>query len=190
MAREISSHEKAEQLMDLQENVPFDKVIELLDLQGDEKIIELGAQSGRLTLPLAKATKDRVMAVELDQELLEILEENARDQGLNNIDRMPSGIDYLNFPDNSFQRGLAAFAFHQTDDLDKATREIHRVINEQGKLVIVEWEQSEDEDGPPLDDRLPSEALKDKLQNTGFKVNSGSLSSNVYYIVADKVKEV
>ncbi|SDJ76073.1 class I SAM-dependent methyltransferase [Sediminibacillus albus] len=192
MAGELFSYQKAEKLLDPQreEVVPIDQVIELLNLHGDEKVIDLGAGNGYLTLPIAKATKDRVLAVDIQQEMLEILADRAAEQGLENVDRMPSGIDYLNFPDGSFQRGVASFVLYEVDELGKAITEIHRVISEDGRLLIVEWEKSGDEEGPVMDERLPKEVLMEKLNDAGFSVTSGSMNSNVYYIVAEKEKAV
>ena len=84
MAGKMFSHEKAEKLLDpkRQETVPVEEVIRLLDLNGDEKVIDLGAGNGYLTLPIAKATKDRVTAVDIQPEMLEMLAERAEKEGL------------------------------------------------------------------------------------------------------------
>ncbi|QTM99239.1 methyltransferase domain-containing protein [Sediminibacillus dalangtanensis] len=192
MAGELFSYQKADQLLnpEREEWVPIDQVIELLNLQGNEKVIDLGAGNGYLTIPIAEKTDDRVVAVDVQQEMLEQLADRAVDQGLENIDRMPSGIDYLNFPDNSFQRGVAAFVFYEVNELEQALQEIHRVISEDGRLLIIEWEKSNHEEGPPLDVRLPKEALQEKLENFGFSVTNGNLNSNIYYMVAEKVKHI
>ncbi|WP_053219850.1 class I SAM-dependent methyltransferase [Virgibacillus senegalensis] len=190
MAGELFSYQKAEQLLnpEREEVVPINQVVDLLDLHGNEKVIDLGAGNGYLTIPIAKKTEDRVVAVDIQQEMLEELADRAAEQGLENIDRMPSGIDYLNFPDNSFQRGVAAFVFYEVDQLENALKEIHRVISEEGRLLIMEWEKSGNEEGPPLDVRLPKEALQEKLENAGFSVSNGNLNTNVYYLIAEKEK--
>ncbi|WP_026570537.1 class I SAM-dependent methyltransferase [Sediminibacillus terrae] len=192
MAGELFSYQKADQLLnpEREELVPINQVIDLLGLQGNEKVIDLGAGNGYLTIPIAKQTDDRVVAVDVQEEMLVQLADRAVDQGLENIDRMPSGIDYLNFPDNSFQRGVAAFVFYEVDELEKALQEIHRVISEEGRLLIIEWEKSDHEEGPPMDVRLPKEALQEKLEKTGFNVEKGNLNSNIYYLVAEKEKQI
>ncbi|SDL79941.1 class I SAM-dependent methyltransferase [Sediminibacillus halophilus] len=192
MAGELFSYQKADQLLnpEREELVPIDQVIDLLNLQGNEKVIDLGAGNGYLTIPIAKKTDDRVVAVDIQQEMLEELADRAVEQGLENIDRMPSGIDYLNFPDNSFQRGVAAFVFYEVNELEQALQEIHRVISEEGRLLIIEWEKSNHEEGPPLDVRLPKEALQEKLESVGFSVSNGNLNSNIYYMVVEKVKHL
>ncbi|WP_371068441.1 class I SAM-dependent methyltransferase [Sediminibacillus sp. JSM 1682029] len=192
MAGELFSYQKADQLLnpEREELVPINQVIDLLGLQGNEKVIDLGAGNGYLTIPIAKQTDDRVVAVDVQEEMLVQLADRAVDQGLENIDRMPSGIDYLNFPDNSFQRGVAAFVFYEVDELEKALQEIHRVISEEGRLLIIEWEKSDHEEGPPMDVRLPKEALQEKLEKTGFNIEKGNLNSNIYYLVAEKEKQI
>ncbi|WP_085507799.1 class I SAM-dependent methyltransferase [Thalassobacillus devorans] len=188
MAGKMFSHEKAEKLLDpkRQETVPVEEVIRLLDLNGDEKVIDLGAGNGYLTLPIAKATTDRVTAVDIQPEMLEMLAERAEKEGLGNIDRQESGLDRLNFPDGSFQRAISAFVLHEVPDLDQALSEIYRIIPEHGMFVVLDWEKVEGEQGPPLHERIPSEDMAHQVEQAGFSVKVGKFNKDVYFIVATK----
>ncbi|SEB00190.1 Methyltransferase domain-containing protein [Thalassobacillus cyri] len=188
MAGKMFSHEKAEKLLDpkRQETVPVEEVIRLLDLNGDEKVIELGAGNGYLTIPIAKETSDRVTAVDIQPEMLEMLAERSEEAGIANIDRMPSGVDRLNFPDGSFQRAVAAFVLHEVPKLDQTLQEVYRILPEHGMFVVLDWEKVEGDQGPPLHERIPSQDLAHEVEQAGFSVKVGKLNKDVYFIVATK----
>ncbi|MFQ3546045.1 class I SAM-dependent methyltransferase [Halobacillus rhizosphaerae] len=186
MSDRLFSPEKAEKLLsdDRQKTVPVDQIIKLLDLQGNEKIADLGAGNGYLTLPLAQATKERVTAVDLQMEMLDMLAARAESEGLDNIERMESGIEKLNFPDGSFERAVTAFVLHEVSDLEQTLKEVDRVLNENGKLLILDWEKRDSDQGPPLNHRISSEDMAKAASKQGFKLETGHLNENVYYILA------
>ena len=192
MEGENYSEDYAERLLDpeREKTVPADQVIRLLELDEEDKVIDLGSGNGYLTIPIAEKTKDRVVAVDYHVEMLNTLAERAEDKGLDNVDRMPSDIDYLNFPDSSFQKAVSAFVLYEVDNLEECIAEIYRVVTEEGKLLVLEWEASESEEELPPDTRIPAEALEDKLQAAGFTTHSGKLSEEVYYIEAFKEKKI
>ncbi|GAA0494058.1 class I SAM-dependent methyltransferase [Salinibacillus aidingensis] len=179
---------KADKLIDpgRQEKVPQDKVVELLALSGDEKIVDLGAGNGYLTLPLARQTSERVMAVDVEDGMLTMLDQRAKEAGIRNIDRMISQIERLKFPDAMFDRAVAAFVLHEVDGIERTLKEISRVLKTEGKLLVLDWEAHESDDGPPLDHRIHSSRMKGFLENAGFKTEEGYLNSDIYYISAHK----
>ncbi|PAD39910.1 class I SAM-dependent methyltransferase [Terribacillus sp. 7520-G] len=151
------------------------EVLELLEIEGGEKVIVFGAGNGELVIPIAHKTKDRVTALEEDEALLEELSLRAEEETLSNIDRMPSGVGRLNFPDASFQRGLAAFVLDNTDDLELAVQEIYRITIEKGIVVALGFSKDQS-----------AGLLTDKLSKAGFDVTAGDLNEEVYYVKAFK----
>ncbi|MRG85613.1 class I SAM-dependent methyltransferase [Salinibacillus xinjiangensis] len=177
---------KAHKLVDpiREEIVPPQKILELLSLSGDEKIIDLGAGNGFLTLPLAEATSERVMAVDVEDGMLGMLDDRAKEQNIRNIDRMKSQIEILKFPDASFQRAVAAFVLHEVDGIERTLREIKRILTTNGQLLVLDWEEVESDEGPPLDHRIHSERMEKLVENEGFEVEKGHLNGDIYYISA------
>ncbi len=184
----VFNYEKAEKLLDpkRQETVPVEKVFELLQLEGKEKVADLGAGNGYLTIPIAKETSDRVTAIDLQFEMLELLEARAVDANLQNIDRMQSSLESLNLPDGSFQRTVAAFVLHEVPDLHQSLLEAHRILTEDGQLLILDWERIEGEQGPPMNHRISANHMAEQVAQAGFDVEAGHLNDDVYYIKATK----
>ncbi|MBB6454798.1 ubiquinone/menaquinone biosynthesis C-methylase UbiE [Salirhabdus euzebyi] len=161
-------------------------VVELLALSGNEKIIDLGAGNGFFTLPIAESTMERVVAVDIQDEMLGMLDDRAKEQNIKNIDRMKSRVESLTFPDGQFQRAVAAFVLPEVDGIERTLREIKRVLSNEGQLLILEWEESESDDGPPMDQRIHSERMMKYIQDEGFHAQLGHLSGDIYYISAEK----
>ncbi|UOQ43257.1 methyltransferase domain-containing protein [Halobacillus salinarum] len=186
MSDRLFSPKKAEKLLreERRKTVPVDKVVSLLELNGNEKVIDLGAGNGYLTLPIANSTKERVTAVDVQMEMLDMLASRAEGEGLQNIERLESRVERLNLPDGSFERAVAAFVLHEVTDLQETLREIRRVLNENGLLLILDWEKVESEEGPPLDHRISSEEMKQAVEGQGFTVETGRLNQAVYYLIA------
>ncbi|WP_077309907.1 class I SAM-dependent methyltransferase [Terribacillus halophilus] len=151
------------------------EVVELLEIDGGEKVIVFGAGNGDLVIPIAHKTKDRVTALEKDESLLDKLALRAEEETLTNIDRMPSGLGRLNFPDSAFQRGLAAFVLDSTDDIELAAKEIYRVTIEKGIFLALGYSKDHSVD-----------LVADKLQGAGFEVTKGQLHEELYYVKAYK----
>lgn len=191
MTFEIYSTQKAGELANdnLYKVISFEKAIHLLQLEGEEKVLVLGAGNGYFTIPISKATTDRVVAIHPDENLLELLANALETEKISNVERMPGSIDFLNFPDRSFHRVLAPFTFHDLPDWKKTINEMGRVINENGRLVIMEWIPKRLGQGPPKKESLPAETIADELRMIGFQVETGELNNQVYYITADKLED-
>ena len=83
-----------------------ERVIETLKIRPDAKIADIGAGSGLFTRPLAKRAGDKgtVYAVEIRQDLVDYLQQNAREQKLGNVravlaagddPRLPEPVDLI-----------------------------------------------------------------------------------------------
>ncbi|KGX84187.1 class I SAM-dependent methyltransferase [Pontibacillus marinus] len=184
----VFNYEKAEKLLDpkRQETVPVEEVFKLLQLEGKEKVADLGAGNGYLTIPIAKETSDRVTAIDLQFEMLELLEARAVDEKLTNIDRLQSSLESLNLPDGAYERAVAAFVLHEVPDLHQSLLETHRILTEDGSLLILDWERVEADQGPPLNHRISANHMAEQAAKAGFDVEVGHLNEEVYYIRATK----
>lgn len=189
---EIFSSEEAAHLSSskLEKLVPADQAVRLLQLQGDEKVLEIGAGNGYFTLPIAAATSDRIVAIEPNEQLLDLLAAKLSEKDVGNVDRMPGEIEFLNVPDRSFHRVFAPFIFHKLSDWKKTVTEMERVINEHGRLVILEWIPKMLGEGPSKKESLPADELAEELAGLGFYIEKGELNKQVYYIIADKTEEI
>ncbi len=188
MAGHLFEHHKASKLLDpkRQEVVPVEKVLELLNLQKDDIVADLGCGNGYLTLPIAKAVNTKVQAVDLQQEMLEFLQHRAKEEEIDNIVYEKTSLEYLSFNKETLDKVVSAFVLHEVPNLTKVLQDLKDMLKDDGTWLILDWEAVESEMGPPLHERIPSEELEQKLKTVGFETTVGHLHPSVYYIVVRK----
>lgn len=178
MAGHIFNPEHADKLLDPKriELLPPEKIIGELSLGSDDIVADLGAGNGFFTLPLAKNTSQTVYAVDIEPKMLELLKERAKKDGVENIKYVTSNLEEINLPSNSINKALLAFVMHEVPHMEKALNEIKRILKPGGKTLILEWEAIEMDMGPPLHERIPSNKLRDFIQDQGFNVSLSYLN--------------
>ncbi len=75
---------KLENQIRVNELDPFG-TLKRIDIDSNDVICDIGAGSGIFTVPAAKLTRNQVYALETDHEMLEIIKEKAKNEGLANI---------------------------------------------------------------------------------------------------------
>lgn len=179
--------EKAEKLLDpkRQELIPPDIVIETLDIQKSDMVADLGAGNGYFTLPLAKQTNETVYAVDIEPRMLDLLKERADKEKLQNIQYIESNLENIQLKDNSVDKAVIAFVMHEIPNMEKAISEFKRILKLDGRLVIVEWEATESEIGPPLHERISSKDMHQFLLENGIHSKSIQLNEAMYILSID-----
>ena len=73
----------------------------------------------------------------------------------------------LPIADGSFDATFFGVVFHEVSDYAQAMREAYRVSRR--LTCILEWQHKQEEFGPPLEDRLTEEFLRDLGLSTGYR---------------------
>src|SRR4029077_8913779 len=98
------------------------------------KIIDLAAGTGDLTLALEKALpQSEIVAADFSEEMLDV----ARAKGVRKV--VTADALAMPFADRSFDCVTIAFGLRNIKDWDAALREMARVLNEGGHLLIMEF---------------------------------------------------
>ncbi len=114
-----------------------EKVLSTSRVESSTVAIDLGTGTGQLALPLAqKAAK--VWAVDISQSMLDLLLENAKAQGITNIETMACAIETIEFPAQSIDLVVTNYVLHHLLDSDKAqtVRKIAQWLKPGGQLVM------------------------------------------------------
>ena len=159
---------------------PVRDVLGLLELNGDETVVDYGAGVGYLTLPLAAALpRGRVVAVDMSAELLAELGERLRgrvnqvaapttDSTMRTADGAPRTTDgaaaadervelvhttdnRVPLPNGSADAIVAVNLWHEIYDEPAALDELRRLLATAGRLAIVDWATVERPVGPCVD---------------------------------------
>lgn len=168
-----------------QEFLPNGRVLDLLSLDGAETVVDYGAGSGVLTLPLARRVPEgKVHAVDESPEMLRLLSKNLSggNQSSNVVTHLIEG-NQVPLEDGVADRVLAVNLLHEVLG-ERALGEMRRLLAPNGFLLVADWRGDvESELGPPRSVTLdPEEGLK-MLEAAGFEVEHVTDHSFPYHFV-------
>ena len=114
------------------------QVIELMDLNGNESVLDMGCGTGTLTLMIAKKMngKGSILAVDLAPRIIEIAKKKARKQG-NHVEYRVASSLALPFDNGTFDVVVTSLLYHQLmsrEERVKTVSEIWRVLRVKVKV--------------------------------------------------------
>lgn len=112
-------------------------VLEIARPDQDDVVVDLGAGTGLLTLPIAERAA-AVYAVDSSRPMLERVAERAHAAGLGNVRCVHADLRELPLADESATIVVSSYAFHHLPDAGKelALSEARRVLRPEGLLVV------------------------------------------------------
>lgn len=125
---------------------PFTKVnrantiIQLLNIKSGMRILDIGCGPGRLTIPLAKAVgkAGKVVALDIQRNMLNKVQEKAHREGLNNIQYINLDLGKNHLTEQGFDRILLVTVIGEIPARLKAFKEIHTALSPNGILSVTE----------------------------------------------------
>lgn len=170
------------------ELLPPEEILSKLPINNSHSILDVGAGSGFLTIPVAKMVKEAVFALDIDQRMLKVIQAKAEDMNLDNIKLLQGNIDNIPLPVESIDIVLASLILHEVRSLTKVVNQISSVMKSGGYLLCLEYEKDERfVQGPPMNIRIKSSELEEELIKAGFSVVQKEFPrENLYIIIAKK----
>lgn len=119
---------------------PENKILKILLKHYDFKnktVLDLGAGTGRLVIPLSKESK-LMYALDTSVPLLGILKKKVKDKNIKNIKILNTSYSKIPLPDNSLDMIISSWSFPgHSEDKESDLKEITRVLKEGGKIIII-----------------------------------------------------
>ena len=168
MGREISfvmGHQAAEWLNRpgrIQEEMP-DEVVANMSLRPDEVVADIGAGSGYFSFRIANYVPDgKVMAVDIQPEMLQLIEERATLEEVGNIELVLGQVDDPNLPPNSIDAALMVDAYHEFSHPFEMIEGLYQALRPGGRIFLLEY-RGEDASVPirPLHKMTELQAVKE-----------------------------
>lgn len=122
-----------------------DRVIDSLRIPRGSTVIDLGAGVGYFTWRLAKRVgpQGKVIAVDIQPEMLEMLEENLSKRGISNVDVVLGTESDPRLPEGVAQLALLVDVYHELADPIATMGHVRRALKPGGRLVVVEYRKEE-----------------------------------------------
>ncbi|MEM7541699.1 MAG: class I SAM-dependent methyltransferase [Pseudomonadota bacterium] len=117
-----------------------DLLINNLALAADASVADIGAGTGYFAIPLARRVPDgRVLAVDIQPEMLAIIEQRARIAKITNIERILASEADPGLPQGAVDLVLMVDAYHEFSHPFEVMQAVAESLNEGGRVVIVEY---------------------------------------------------
>ena len=161
-------------------------VVNALGITPGMIVADVGAGSGEYSIALARATSPsgRVYAIDVQKDLLTRIKNLAVKEGVGSVEVIWGDIEKqggASLSDNSVDVAVVANMFFQVEDKRAAAQEIVRIVKPQGKIAIVDWEDSFGGLGPRPEDVVSADAAQKVLAEFGFKKVSDFNAGDHHY---------
>lgn len=123
-------------------------LIDALELEPGMCVADVGAGSGRLTLPMARRVAPGIAyGTDIQPEMLRFLEARARGEGVTNLKGILGDTFDVMLPEGTVDLVLLVDAYHEFEFPWEMTRSIARALKPGGRVALVEF-RAEDPDVP------------------------------------------
>lgn len=167
---------------------PFltDRIFHLLNLEKEEKILDIGCGTGNYTIALSEKGID-FTGIEPSEKML-----NKAKSKSENVNWIIGNAENLPFENESFDKAIATLTIHHWGNLEKGFSEIFRILKTEGTLLIFTSTSEQMENYwlkhyfPEMMKKsiaqMPSfETIKENLENSKFEITE----SEKYFIKDD-----
>lgn len=165
------------------QRIPVEDILSFISLTKVDKVLDLGAGVGYISLPIYEVT-----AIDFDEDILNYLDKKSKEKEITNIETLVSDFKDIQLSSETFDRAIASISLHEVSPLSQALNEIYRVLKNKGVFLCIELEKLDLTKAP----RVSSEDMVEQVRDAGFdKVDvfypEGKIANQpVYIVVAEK----
>ena len=144
-----------------------DKVVAHLRLQSGDVVADIGAGTGVFSRPLAQAVAPtgKLLAVEIDQELLEEIDRRAQKENIQNIERVLGKVDDPNLPTHDVDLAFSHNVLHHIRHVDVYVKTLASYLKPAGRIVVIDRIEGH-KDQPEM--QITVEEVKQWMAAAGF----------------------
>ena len=144
-----------------------------LKLKPGMNVCDLGSGNGYHTLPMAKAVgpQGKAFAVDIQQEMLDMLKERADKEKLSNIELVLGTETDPKLPDTSCDLILLVDVYHEFSEPAAMLAAMKKSLKPGGQIVLVEF-RAEDPNVPiKPEHKMSKEQINKEMQANGWKLS-------------------
>lgn len=116
------------------------KLIEMMNLRGDEKVLDLACGTGDITFAEGeKLPQGQAVGLDITHGMLKIAEAKRQSLNIRNVHYNRADIMQMPYPDNTFDAVTGGYALRNVPNLKGAIQEIKRVLKPGGKIYSLDF---------------------------------------------------
>ncbi len=126
---------------DRDESEQPEKVIDALKIAPNSIVADVGAGTGYFSIRIARrlGPDGKVLATDVQPEMLRQLTENMKKAGLKNIDRILAAANDAKLPAGKVDLVLMVDVYHELQDPERTMAQVRKSLKADGRLVLVEY---------------------------------------------------
>ena len=147
-----------------------DLIIANLSLEDNSVVADIGAGTGYFSFPVARRVPGgRVLAVDIQEEMLNIIEKRKKQAGIGNIETVLGSATDPNLPAETVDLAFIVDAYHEFSHPFEMSQAIFSALKPGGRLVLIEY-RGEDASVPikPLH-KMTQQQVRKEMQALGFR---------------------
>lgn len=155
----------------------IENILRKITVEEGQKVAELGCGNfGFFVWPLAKLVgrRGQIFAVDILKSTLDEIRRHALKDNLPQVKTIWSNLEIFKatpIETSSLDSALLVNILHQSDKKIEILRESIRLLKRGGKLLIVEWENTDSPLGPIPEKRVKLESLKSAAPKIGLELS-------------------
>lgn len=162
------------------------KNIKQFGLYEGQIVADLGAGTGAYSVAAGKEVGEsgRVYAVEVQKELLANIKDNARREGVFNIEVIWGDIERsgkTKIRDGIVDAVIVSNVLFQVEDKAGFIDEIKRILKPGGRVLVVDWEDSFNGTGPSQDSVFSYDEARRLFEDNGFSFSKNISAGDHHY---------
>jgi len=148
------------------------QILEALELRQRQNVADIGAGGGYFCLRFAEAVgKGKAYAVDTNPGFLKFIENNAKEQGLNNVETILVAGEDLALSEKSLDLVFVRNVYHHLPNRVEYFKKLRRFLKPEGRVAIVEYKRAK-----PFTFRgmfghyVPRETIIEEMKEAGYQV--------------------
>lgn len=170
----------------------MDQVLVYLKIKPGDIVADIGAGTGVFSRPLAQAIAPagKLLAVEIDQELLDYINQRAKKENIQNIEEVLGGINDPNLPNKNVDLAFIHDVLHHIEYREAYLKTLISYLAPGGRVAIIDFDKnhpdSAHQNKPDL--QITLKEVKGWMGAVGFEISEEFfLFKEKFFVVFSKI---
>jgi precorrin-6B methylase 2/mono/diheme cytochrome c family protein len=149
-----------------------DALVRALEIPEGARVADIGAGTGYFTWRLAQhaGPKGKVIAVDIQQAMLNLAAETVKQHGLVNVDYVLGKESDPRLPQRSLDMVFIAYSYHEFSEPETIMEAVRRSLKPGGRLVIVEYAKENKLAPASSLHKMSFEEIRSEIEPMGFEL--------------------